>query len=76
MLDEYLLNLWLLKMPTENAKGPLKVRSVPMNEWILHTVNIETFDYNTESWVRKAISKEMRRHQIAKCFNCSRIGHL
>ena len=37
---------------------------------------IETFDYNTESWVGEAISKEMRRHQNAKCFNCGRIGHL
>ena len=47
-----------------------------MDEWILHTMNINTFDCNTESWVGEAISKEMRRHQNAKCFNCSRIGHL
>ena len=53
--------------------GPLKVRSVPMNEWILPTMNIETFDSNTESWVREVISKEMRRHQNAKYFNCGRI---
>ena len=29
--------------------GPLKIRSAPMNKWILHTMNIEKFDYNTES---------------------------
>ena len=23
--------------------GPLKVRSVPMDEWILHTMNVQTF---------------------------------
>ena len=56
--------------------GPLKVRSEPMNEWILHTMNIETFDYNTDSWVGESISKRMRRHQNAKCFNGGKIGHL
>ena len=39
-------------------------------------MNIETFDYNTESWVEKAIFKGMRRHQTAKCINCGRKGHL
>ena len=63
MLDEYLLNFWLLKMPAQNAKrkkklGPLKVKSVPTDECIFHKMNIETFDYNTESWVGEAISKE------------------
>ena len=40
--------------------GSLKVRSSPMDERILHTMNFETFDYNTESWVGEAISKGMR----------------
>ena len=44
--------------------------------WTLHTMNVETFDYNAESWVGETISKVMRRHQIAKRFNCGRIGHL
>ena len=49
-----------------------------MDEWILHTVNDEPFDYNTEAWVGKAISKGMmKKHQNTKCFNCGRIiGHL
>ena len=79
MLDEYLLNLWLLKMPTKNSKiylSFLKVRSAPMDEWILHTMNIEKFENNTEYWVREAISKGMRRYQNAKYFNCVRMGHL
>ena len=38
-----------------------------MDDWILHTMNIETFDYNTESWIEEAISKGMGRHQNAKC---------
>ena len=38
-------------------------------------LNIEIFD-NTESWVEEAVSKGMKRHQNAKCFNCGRIGHL
>ena len=45
--------------------GPLKIRLAPMEEWILHTMNIETFDYNTESWLGEAISKGMKRHQNA-----------
>ena len=47
-----------------------------MDEWILHTANVESFDYNTEAWVEEAISKGMKRHPNAKCFNCGRIGHL
>ena len=47
-----------------------------MVELILHTVNVELFDYNTEAWVGEALSKGMKRHQNAKCFNCGRIGHL
>ena len=55
---------------------PLKLRSAPTDEWILHTMNIETFDYNTESWVGKTISKGTRRHQNAKCLNCGTVRHL
>ena len=47
-----------------------------MEESILQSMNVETFDYNTEAWVGEAISKVVRRHQSAKCFNCGRIGHL
>ena len=47
-----------------------------MDKWILHTMSIETFDYNMDSWAGEAISKGMKRHQNGKCFNCSRIGHL
>ena len=56
--------------------GTLKVRPEPIDEWILLTVNIEAFNYNTEACVEEAISKGMKRHQNAKCFNCGRIGHL
>ena len=31
----------------------LKVKSAPINKWILHTANIESFDFNTEVWVEK-----------------------
>ena len=47
-----------------------------MDEWILHTMKVETFDYNTKTLVGETISKGMRRHQNAKCFNCGRIGYL
>ena len=47
-----------------------------MDEWILHTMNVEIFDYNTEAWVKEEISKGIRRHQNDKCFNCGRIGHM
>ena len=30
-----------------------------MDEWILHTMNTETFHYNTESWVGGTISNGM-----------------
>ena len=39
-------------------------------------MNVETFDENTRSQVEVAISKGMKRHQNAKCFNCGRIVHL
>ena len=29
--------------------GPLKVRSAPIDEWILHTMNVEIFDYSTDA---------------------------
>ena len=32
-------------------------RSEPEDKWMLHTMNVETFDYNTKAWIRKAISK-------------------
>ena len=47
-----------------------------MDKWILHKVNVESFDYNTEAWVGEAIFKGMKRHQNTKSFNCGRIGHL
>ena len=42
--------------------GLLKDRSAPMDEWILHTMSIQKFNYNTESWVGEAIFKGMKRH--------------
>ena len=39
-------------------------------------MNTESFKYKTEFWVGEAISKGMRRHQNANCFNCGWIGHL
>ena len=47
-----------------------------MDEWIQHTMNFQTFNYDDESWVGNAISKAMRGHQPAKCFNCGKFGHL
>ena len=49
---------------------------MPMDEWILHTMKVETFDYNTKTLVGETLSKGMRRHQNAKSFNCGRIGYL
>ena len=73
------MNLWLLKNANLECKkiiGPLKSTSAPMNEWIQHMMTVGTFGYNDESWVEEAISKAMRRHQTAKCFNCGKLGHL
>ena len=56
--------------------GPLKVRLAPIDKWNLHTVNVESFDYNTESWVGEVISKGVKRHQNTKCFDCGRRGQL
>ena len=56
--------------------GPLKVRSAPIDEWILHIRKVETFNYSTEAWVGEVISSGMRKNQNAKCFNCVRIRHL
>ena len=47
-----------------------------MDEWILQSKNVETFDYNTEAWVGEAIFKGMRRYRNTKMFFCGRIGHL
>ena len=55
---------------------PSKVRSSPVDEWILYTMNVETLDYSTEACVGEEISNGIRRHQNAKCFNCGRIEHL
>ena len=54
----------------------LKDRSTPIAEWVLHTMNVETFDYSTEAWVEEDISNGMKRHQNAKCFNCGKLGQL
>lgn len=35
--------------------GPLKMRSTPVDKWVLHTVNVKTLDYGTEAWIREAI---------------------
>lgn len=56
--------------------GPLRSRLVPMHEWIQHTMNFQTFNYDDESWVGEAISKAMREHQTAKCFNCGKLENL
>ena len=60
----------------ERILGPSKVRSSPVDAWILYTMNVETLDYSTEACVGEEISNGIRRHQNAKCFNCGRIGHL
>ena len=39
-----------------------------MDEWILNIANNESFDYNTEAYVGKAISKSMKRNQNANAF--------
>ena len=56
--------------------GPLSSRSAPMDEWIQHMMNFQTFSSNDESWVGEAISKAMRGHQTVKCINCGKLGHL
>ena len=76
MLDKYLLNLLNDNLEDKKILGLLKVRSASMDEWISHIMNIETFYYNTESWVGEAISKGIRRYKNAKCFNCGSIAHL
>ena len=37
-----------------------------MDEWILHTANVESFEYNTEVWVEEVISKGMKAQQNTK----------
>ena len=70
-------------MANENANveskrilEPLNIRSVPLNEWVMHTTNVDTFDYGTETWVEEAISNGKIRHQDTKCFNCGKMGHM
>ena len=44
---------------------PLKIRSPPMNEWILHTPILSihwVFWVYTERWVGEVISKVIKRH--------------
>ena len=55
---------------------PLRLRSAPLEEWVLHTLDVDTFDYGTEAWVEEAISNGKRRHQNTKCFNCDKMGHM
>ena len=76
-------NIVIESLAYENANveckrilGPLKIRSVPLDEWVLHTMNVDTFDYGNETWVQEAISKGKRRHQITKCFHCGKMGHM
>ena len=76
-------NIVIESLAYENANveckrilGPLKLRSAPLDEWVLHTMNVDTFDYGNETWVQEAISKGKRRHQITKCFHCGKMGHM
>ena len=45
------LGLENANLECKKIMGPLKVRSAPIDEWILHIVNSESFDYNTEGCV-------------------------
>lgn len=56
--------------------GCLPVTSAPIDEWILHTINVETFDWNTKTRVGKGISNGMRRYHNVKYFNCCRTEQL
>ena len=60
-------NLEYKKIP-----GSSKVKSIPIDEWILHMMNVEIFGYSTEAWVGEAISYGMSIHQNAKCFHWHR----
>ena len=44
-----------------------------MGDWFMHTVSFQSFDYNTEAWIRKAISKYLKKYQDTNGFNCGRI---
>ena len=46
--------------------GPLKVRSAPIDKFILQTMTIETFDDSTEVWEREVISNGMRDTKMPK----------
>lgn len=55
---------------------PLKIRSVPIDEWIQHAVKTESLNYGEKIWREEAISKGLKGHQDVKCFNCDKSGHL
>ena len=46
-------------MKCKNVHESLKIKSPPIDEWILHTASVESFNYNTEARVGEAISKGM-----------------
>lgn len=52
---------------------PLKIRSAPLEEWVLHTANLECKSQDTGAWVGEAISTGLRRHQDAKYPTCDDI---
>ena len=47
---------------------------VPMDEWVLYTMNVDTLDYGTETLVGEEISSGKERHQNTRCLNCDRMG--
>ncbi|XP_052568117.1 endogenous retrovirus group K member 10 Gag polyprotein-like [Peromyscus californicus insignis] len=51
---------------------PLKARSVPLEDWIRDTVNVEAHEHD-DMWVAEAISKGLRN---VRCFGCGKQGHL
>ena len=56
--------------------GPLKIRLASLEEWVLYTMYVKTFDYRTEALVGEAIFNCKRRHEDTKCFNCGKMGHM
>ncbi|MGE9804406.1 hypothetical protein ACQP3L_27800, partial [Escherichia coli] len=45
---------------------PLKIRSAPLEEWVLYAANIDYNVQDTGAWVGEAISKGLKRHQEIK----------